>query len=114
MNYQHKELASGRWQQLSICEQMANIGSEVERTIKWKHKNKQEYSQRAFKRALELLDLSISSQKSFSKLKELARVREALVDYFMFDNTYKSNDKAWQKYFYAFTYAARNQWIKMD
>ena len=30
---QHKELAAGRWKKLSFCEQMANIGSEVERAL---------------------------------------------------------------------------------
>ncbi len=29
----HKELASGRWAQLSFVEQMGNIGSEVERAL---------------------------------------------------------------------------------
>jgi len=32
--YFHKELADGKWQLLSFAEQMANIGSEVERTIR--------------------------------------------------------------------------------
>ena len=108
MNYQHKELAAGRWQKLSFCEQMANIGSEVERTIKWKNKNKKELSQRAFIGALELLDLSLSTEKTFPRLKELARLREVLADYFAFDNSYGTNDKNLQKYFYSFNFAARN------
>jgi len=52
MEYQHKNLASGGWQKLSFFEQMANIGSEVERTIKWKNKGNAEYSRLAFGRAL--------------------------------------------------------------
>jgi len=36
MNIQHKELAAGRWNKLSFVEQMANVGSEVERTINWR------------------------------------------------------------------------------
>ncbi|MFH1582871.1 MAG: hypothetical protein ABIB72_00940 [Candidatus Falkowbacteria bacterium] len=107
MEYQHKNLAGGRWSQLSFFEQMANIGSEVERTIKWKNKNNPEYSQMAFERALELLDLTIANEKSKSRLKELSRVREALADYFAFENIYQSTDKSWQKYFYAFNFAAR-------
>ena len=39
MTVHHKELASGRWFSLSLFEQMANIGSEVIRSIKWKNKN---------------------------------------------------------------------------
>lgn len=108
MNYQHKELANGQWEKLSFCEQMANIGSEVERTIKWKSKNKPELSQRAFIRALELLDLSLSVQKTSPRLKELSRLREILADYFTFDNIYKSDNKSLQKYFMAFNFAARN------
>jgi hypothetical protein len=102
----HKELASGKWQKLSFMEQMANIGSEVERTIKWNRKNS-EYSRQAFERDLELLDLTISDKNNLSRLKELVRLREILVDYFQFDNIYQSTDKKWQNYFYAFNYAAR-------
>jgi len=29
----HKQLASGRWFKLSLVEQLANVGSDVERTI---------------------------------------------------------------------------------
>ena len=107
MNIQHKELAAGRWNELTLCEQMANIGSEVERAIKWRQKNNSEYSQLAFDRALELLDLTIASKKIISQLKELTRLREALADYFVFDNSFNSTDKKWQNYFFAFNYAAR-------
>lgn len=107
MKYQHKQLAGGRWQKLSLVEQMANIGSEVERTIKWKKKGNKEYSNLAFERALELLDLTIADPKNKNRLKEITRVREALVDYFVFDNSYHSSDKQWQKYFYSFNFAAR-------
>ena len=108
MNYQHKELAQGKWFKLTLEEQLANIGSEVFRTINWKKKNNQEYSQRAFDRCLELLDLSLADRKNSSRLKELARLRETLADYFVFDNEFASSDIIWQKYFLAFNYAARN------
>jgi len=107
MNYQHQELANGRWQKLSFIEQMANIGSEVERTISWRNKGNGEYSRLAFDRTLELIDLTVAELKKFSRLKELLRVREALVDYFLGDNIYKSTDKNWQNYFFSFGYAAR-------
>ena len=107
MNYQHKNLADGRWQKLTFFEQMANVGSEVERAIKWKNKGNAEYGRMAFERALELLDLTIDSAKSRSHLKELTRVREMLTDYFAFENSYNSTDKSWQNYFYSFNFAAR-------
>lgn len=107
MAYQHRELAAGRWKGLSFFEQMANIGSEVERAIKWKNKDNARYSQMAFERALELLDLTIDNEKTKSHLRELLRLREALVDYFAFENDYGSSDEKWRSYFYAFSYAAR-------
>ncbi len=107
MNPQHKKLASGNWNKLSLIIQMANVGSEVERTISWKNKGNLEYSKMAFIRALELLDLTITCDKNRKRLKELTRVREALVDYFESDNQFSSSDKLWQKYFFAFNYCAR-------
>ena len=105
--YQHQQLAAGRWQEFSFVEQMANVGSEVERTIKWKKRGHPEYSRLAFERALELLDLSFTDEKNKKRFREMARTREALVDYFFGDNEYHSSDKSWQNYFLAFNYAAR-------
>ena len=102
----HKELAAGRWFELSLIEQLANVGSDVVRTIKWRNKKNSDYSKKAFERALELLDLTAADPKNRYRLKEILRIREALVDYFLFDNDYSSTDKLWEKYFYNFNYAA--------
>jgi hypothetical protein len=104
MKYQHKKLAAGRWQRLSFVAQMANIGAEVGRTINWRKKGNNEYSQLAFFRALELLDLSIADKRNVNRLKELVRLREVLADYFFFDNIYQSSDEKWQNYFNSFNY----------
>lgn len=107
MSIQHQKLAGGRWNGLSLMEQLANVGSEVERAIKWKEKNNPEYSRMAFERALELLDITIGDAKNKPRLKEILRVRETLADYFASDNKFASSDNQWQKYFYSFNYAAR-------
>jgi len=107
MTYQHRTLAEGRWGNLSLAEQMANIGSEVERAINWRKKDNAAYSQKAFERALELLDLTLDSEKGFPRLREIARVREVLVDYFAGDNQFKSTEKSWKRYFFNFNYAVR-------
>ena len=107
MSCQYKNLAGGRWQKLTFFEQMANVGSEVERAIKWKNKGNAGYSRMAFERALELLDLTIANEKGYIHLRELTRVGETLADYFAFENSYNSTDKSWQNYFYAFNFAAR-------
>lgn len=108
MNHQHENLAAGRWKELTFLEQMANIGSEVERTIKWKEKNNPDFSRRAFERTLELLDLTVADKKNEKRLRELLRTREALADFFVFDNAYKSTSGSWRKYFLAFGLAARS------
>ena len=105
---QHKQLSDGRWFNLTFFEQMANIGSEVERAISWKNRNK-DFSDKAVDRALELLFLSIDDKKNMLRLKELARVYESVGDYFYGDNIYKSSDLLWQKYFYNFAYAVRSK-----
>lgn len=107
MKYQHKKLAAGDWKKLSFLEQMANIGSEVERALNWQKKKNDGYSQRAFERALELIDLTLSSTGSFVRLKEIARMREAIVDYFFGPNEFMSTEALWRSYFSHFTYGAR-------
>ena len=86
MKYQHRKLASGKWQSLSFSQQMANIGSEVERKIIWRNKKNVPYSQRAMERALELLSFTIADRKNRKRLKELTRLREVLLDYFFGQN----------------------------
>ena len=107
MSYQHKELATGRWSKLSFFEQMANIGSEVERALNWQMKNNADYAQKAFERTLELIDLTLENTKNYSHLKEITRMREAIVDYFFGTNQFMSTEESWRKYFFCFTYAAR-------
>lgn len=107
MSYQHQQLAKGKWFELSLVEQLANVGSEVERAINWKNKDNRQYSQMAFQRALELLSLTIDDPKNKSRLKEPTRLYELLVDYFAGDNSFGSSDELWHNYFFAFAYAAR-------
>ncbi len=97
-----------RWHEFTTAEQMANVGAEVGRTIKWRSKGKEEMSINALYRALELLDLTIKDKKNSNSLKEILRVREALVDFFLGQNTYKSSNEIWEKYFHFFNLMARS------
>ena len=106
----HQGLKPERWFQFSLFEQLANVGTDIERAIFWRKNDNPGHSQKAFERALELLNLTIADSKNKKgTLKELVRTREALIDYFMCDNEYGSTDKAWQDYFFAFNYAAALQ-----
>lgn len=107
MSAQHKDLAEGRWREMSFCAQMANVGSEVSRALNWRNKKNDDFSRRAAGRALELLDLTISAAKTYPRLKELARTREALVDFFYGSNEFSSCETSWRRYFDAFHYAER-------
>lgn len=107
MKYQHQELAQGRWFTLSFPEQMANIGSEIGRTISWKKKKNSDYAKQAFYRGLELLGLTIDDPKNINRLKELCRSYEALVDWHYGNPLYKTTDDQWEKYFLQFNYLAR-------
>jgi hypothetical protein len=40
MNIQHKKLTGGRWAEMPLAEQMANVGSEVSRALNWKKKGR--------------------------------------------------------------------------
>lgn len=92
---------------MAFVEQMANIGSEVERALNWQAKNNHTYCQQALERALELIDLTLDTVTGFARLKELARVREAIVDYFYGTNQFMSTGASWKRYFLYFAYAAR-------
>ncbi len=95
-----------RWEALPFLVQMANVGSEVERALRWKAKNNPVYCEKAFDRALELLDLTLEKATRFRRLKELARARELLVDYFLGSNQYSSTEAGWRRYFLSFACAA--------
>lgn len=110
MTIQHKNLAAGRWKEMTFAQQMSNIGSEVQRALTFKSKNNKEYSIRAFERSLELVDLTLDNAKGFPVLKEVARLRESLVDYFCYENQFKSSADIWQKYFLSFVYLARKNY----
>ena len=103
--YQHTGLAAGRWAELSLAEQMGNIGSEVSRSLKWFGKNPRRF-QSSFERALELIDLSIAATKDVGRLKELCRAREELCDYFN-GNSWGSDPVKIQQYYDQFVWLAR-------
>ncbi len=105
----HRDLASGRWWALSVAEQLGNVGSEVSRAVSWSTRNPGR-AEAALHRALELIDLTLDDprhRKSVCRLREIARVREAVLDFFVGPNEYRSTAASLQKYFDAYAVAAR-------
>lgn len=101
----HKNLTAEHWNNFTLIEQLANIGSEIGRAINWRQKDAK-LSRSAIDRGIELLDLSINDPKNLRQLRELLLIREFIADYFYFDNEYRSNDRFFQEYFDAFAYYA--------
>jgi len=103
----HKELAEGRWAELSLCEQMAHIGSEISRALTWQKKGNPVYMHKAVDRTFELLSLTIDALTTPTRLRELTRLREAIADYFVGTNQMSSTETLWRNYFNHFAFAAR-------
>jgi hypothetical protein len=103
------EAFANRWHQMSLAEQMGNIGSEVDRIASWKKKGNEDYARNALYRSLELLDLTIADPRWRYRLKEILRVREFLCDMYLGDNTYGFTPEYFSKYFLWFAMAARGR-----
>ncbi len=104
MSMYQELLSSGRWFKFSLMEQLANVGSEVERAIRAKNENQVNYLDAALYRVLDLVDLTIADPKNRKRLKEVVRFRELFIDYLLYDNIYSFTDKYWRDYFYYFSY----------
>ncbi len=83
-----------RWAEMPFIAQMANIGSEVGRTMKWKRKGNAKMTQSAFVRALDLFDLTIAVgrvNESFSSrdsmLKEVIRARDQFCEEYLSEDS---------------------------
>ena len=107
----HPGLTPDRWFEFSIFVQMANIGCDIDRAVRWRDKGDQDRSKGAFDRAMELIDLTIADPKNKGGTrKELVRLREFLKDYFLCGNEYEVLDDAFlYNYFFDFSYAAALQ-----
>lgn len=108
---QHRDLAAGRWWQMSLAEQLGHVGSEISRAVRWTSRNPA-LAQAALHRALELLDFTLADprqRQSRARLREIARAREIVVDFFAGSNQYGSTGPSLQKYFDAYATAARKR-----
>lgn len=102
----HRALSIGKWYELSLAEQLGNIGSEVGRAFRWLDKDNI-LSRAAADRALELFDLTLHDPRWRGRLKEISRAREVFCDAVFGDNEYKSSPASIEKYFLHFAMAAR-------
>lgn len=104
--FMHKTLAGGRWFELSLAEQMANIGSEVLRASRAKGKDEKQFWG-AVERALELFDLTLEDIRWRGRKLEIARAREVFCDAVYGGKLYKSSLEDLMPYFDLFAAAVK-------
>lgn len=109
INFLHKNLAGGRWYQMSLIEQLGNIGSEVGRTRIYQEKGDEERLQKAADRALELFDLTLADYRWKGRLQEIGRARDVFCDAISGGKEYDSNLSDLERYFMYFAIAANRQ-----
>lgn len=104
----HGEGFVERWRTLSLVEQMGNVGSEVSRALKWKSRDPA-IARGALERALELIDLTLDDARhraSIARMREICRVRETMLDFFLGRNHCGWTEASLMRYFDAFAVAA--------
>jgi len=108
MAFIHSNLANGRWSAMTLAEQLANVGSEFERALQWKKKNKPQFFDSASARMLELMDLTIGDKRWHNhRLKELTRIREVVCEELFNESPNQKSIEGLEKYFLSFGYLAR-------
>ncbi len=98
-----------RWQQLSVYEQLGNIGDEFERALRWKQKKQQPMFENASARMLELFDLTLTDKRWDNyRLKEITSACEvAYAELFDNDPNLSGNPEGLKRYFLQFAILAR-------
>lgn len=81
-------ISSAKWSQLSLAQQLGNVGSEIARARHWQERHDLESRNRALARALELMDLTLDDARWQARLRELCLLREVLSDWFSGQNQY--------------------------
>ena len=91
-----------RWFSMPIGIQISNIGSEVNRAIRWKNRNDRRKAENFCKKAIEFLEITKKDPKNIYRIQELDAAIEELRDYFMGENIYRTTDEVLKKYYDAF------------
>ena len=97
-----------RWHTLSVSEQLANVGSEVNRAFQALNAGKRHRLDGAIARALELFDLSATDPRwSVHRRREILRAREEFCRIFHDPDVAEHSAEGLGRYFLAFAVHAR-------
>ena len=104
----HAGLAAGAWARLQLVEQLAHVGSEVDRAIRAHERGRTDRRDLAIARALELFDLIAADDRWRGPARrETRRAREEFCRLFYGDDVRPGDPASLQKYFLQFAVAAR-------
>jgi len=97
-----------RWGSLTLFEQMAHIGSEVERSMRAHASGREERREKALERALELFDMTAADERwRGPRRREILRAREEVCRLFFDDEAPVGSSRGLREYFLRFAVAAR-------
>ena len=102
----HLESARASWSKFSLIEQMANIGSEISRTLQAKGNRARYWG--AVARALDLFYLTVEDIRWKGRLREILRVRELFAAAALESDEYKTSLQDLDRYFDCFAWLARS------
>ncbi len=106
----HVGLAAGRWAALSLAEQLANVGTEVDRAIAAWEARRTDRFERALARALELFDLTAGDERwRGPRRREILRAREEFCRLFFDDECAPGAARTLTDYFLRFALLARRR-----
>jgi len=106
----HQTLAAGRWTTLTLADQLANVGSEVDRAIGAWESQRSDRFDRALARALELFDLTIGDHRwRGPRRREILRAREEFCRLFFGQEYVRDAAHALSKYFLQFAVLAHRR-----
>jgi len=96
------------WGRFTLVEQLANVGSEVERAIRAHAAGEESRFSNALARALTLFDLTATDARwSGPRRREVLRAREEFCRLFFDPDVWPDSAPGLQRYFLAFAMAAR-------
>ena len=93
-----------RWFDMPINLQIANIGSEVHRAIRWKNRGDRQKSENFCNKAIEFWERSKRDPKNQARLNEIDNAIEELRDFFLGQNIYQTSEETLIRYYDAFLY----------
>lgn len=102
--------SAARWERMELVDQMANVGSEVERTIRAHRAGNPTRWAHAQARALELFDLTATDARwRGARRREILRAREEFCRLFHAPDVTPASAEGLRRYFLAFAVAARRR-----